>query len=295
MVYRIVIVLLAVLSGCVFADTLGNKEPLSNDAVLAKLRGSVRELLVEVESQSGVEIKFESLGKDSVVVAAYQFWSPDRAIVKLRDGWGDADVAHELIHMQLELGKGYSVLAWRREAEKSKSAEAAIGLVRSYVDDMLVFEGLLGMGLELDGEIIRRQFFDDICTNIPRYLREGRTLKDDGMAHLDNIDGGKYSGLRRVTFLVQAELFKSFYGDRLSDERNKLLDDFISAFRQYRKEQAKKGDRVLALFKKHDIHKKKGHDKILKKWAAMEELDVYVGLSSYVHSDDGFVLPFPEK
>jgi len=149
------------------------------------------------------------------------------------------------------------------------------------------------MGLAIDGEIIKRQFFDDICTNVPKYLKEGKSLRNDGMAHFDNFAGGRYGDLRRSAFLVQAELIVRSYGDKLSDEHKRLVGDFISTFRRFRRRQAAKADKVLGYFKKHDVYTVEGHSKILSEWAALEKLNTWVGLSSYVRKNGGYTLPFP--
>ena len=66
----------------------------------------------------------------------------------------------------------------------------AVELVKSYVDDEVVHARLVDDGYELDGEVLRSQLFDDIYTNVPKYLEEFRPRSDDGMAHLDAISYG---------------------------------------------------------------------------------------------------------
>jgi len=195
--------------------------------------------------------------------------------------------------MKLELVDGYTVLAWRKNVERDKVIESAFGLIRSYTDDMLVFDLLAKMGLRIDGEIIKRQLFDGVCTKVPRYLRAGRSLKNDGMAHLDNVAEGRFSDLRRSTFLVQAELLIKAYGKKLSGEHERLLKDFIDTFRKYRPEEAAKADKVLAFFAEYNLANIKGHARILTAWAALEKLADSVGVSSYVRRDNGFALPYP--
>jgi len=149
------------------------------------------------------------------------------------------------------------------------------------------------MGLKIDGEVIKRQLFDDVCTKVPRYLRAGRMLKDDGMAHLDDVAEGRFSDLRRSTFLVQAELLLKAYKGKFSVKHERRLKDFIDAFRKYRPPQAARADKVLAFFAEYDLATIKGHARILTEWAALEGLDGSVGVSCYVRSADGFILPYP--
>jgi len=266
---------------------------IGRDAVVRRLRGSVRELLEEVEEKTGLSVEFRRLDRRFGVVAQYRFEQPGRPVVELRGDWADEDVAHELMHCRLELVEGYSVLAWRKGVARKKAVEMGFGLIRSYTDDMLVFDRLGRMGLKVDGEVIKRQLFEDVCTKVPRYLRAGRPLKDDGMAHLDKIAGGRYGGLRRCTFLVQVELVLERYGEKLSRGHRRAAEDFVSTFRKYRKEQAEKADEVLELFRNNNINDVKGHAKILSGWARLEGLDEWVGLSRYVRRAGGFVLPYP--
>jgi len=276
-----------------FGEDSGDKRVLGRDSVVNKLGGGIRDLLDEVEKQTGLTVEFRALDREFAVVAQYGFRSPKQAVIRLRSDWEDVDAAHELMHMKLELVDGHPVLAWRRDVERDKTVEMAFGLIRSYTDDILVFDQLVRMGLTVDGQIIKHQFFDDICTKVPKYLRQGRSPANDGMAHLDNIAGGRYADLRRSAFLIQAELIASLYGEKLTDEHNRLLKDFISAFRQFRADQADKADKVLGFFNRHNIKNVKGHAKILRKWAALEGLNKWGGLSSYVRTGDGFTLPFP--
>lgn len=270
-----------------------DKRTLERGVIVRKLRKSIKRFLEEVEAKTGLTAEFKPLDRKFGVVAQYDFKQPNRPIVLLRPDWEDVDVAHELVHMRLELVDRYSVLAWRAKVRRDKSVEKAFGLVRSYVDDVVVFRRLFEMGLAIDGEIIKRQFFDDICTKVPRYLKEGKSLRNDGMAHFDNFAEGRYGDLRRSAFLVQAELIVRSYGDKLSDEHKRLVKDFISTFRRFRGRQAGKADKVLGYFKQHNVHSTEGHRRILSKWAALENLNTWVGLSSYVGRDGGYALPFP--
>jgi len=133
-------------------------------------------------------------------------------------------------------------------------------------------------------------FFDDICTNIPRYLAAGRSRPNDGMAHLDKYG---YGELCRSTFLIQAELVVAHYSASLPPERLKQAQQFITAFRTHRPKEAEKADKILALFRKYDVQTISGHENILKEWSELEGLDRFVGLSAYVHRDGKFVLPWP--
>lgn len=270
-----------------------SQRTLARNEVAGKLRDRIRELLDELEAKTALRVEFRHLDSKAGVVAQYSFEQPRRPVIHLRADWEDVDVAHELMHMKLELVDRFTVLAWRKNVERDKVIETAFGLIRSYTDDMLVFDRLAKMGLKIDGEIIKRQLFDDVCTEVPRYLRAGRMLKNDGMAHLDDVAEGRFSDLRRSTFLIQAELLVKAYAGKFSIEHESLLKDFIDAFRKYRAPQAARADKVLALFVEYDLATIKGHARILTEWAALEGLDTVVGVSSYVRTDNGFVLPYP--
>lgn len=267
------------------------EEVLTRAKVLERLREPARKLLAELETKTGLQVVFQSLPRSSYVIAQYSFDPPSNTpTVLLRSGWKDADVAHELTHMQLDLVEGYRVLAWRRDVAHTKELEAAIGRVRSYVDDQVVHARLARAGYKMDGEVLSPVFFEDICTNIPRYLDEGRARPNDGMAHLDK-EG--YGDLCRSTFLVQMELVVEHYSDSMPAERLKLVKQFITAFRAHRAREAEKADKILALFRRYDVQTLTGHERILKEWSEMEGLDRFVGLSAYVRRDGKFTLPFP--
>lgn len=276
-------------------NTISNQRTLNRDSVASKLRKKIKDLLYNLEKKTHLTVKFRPLERKFSVVAQYHFQQPNRPVISLRSDWEDVDVAHELMHMKLELVDGYSVLAWRKKVPREKSIEKAFGLIRSYVDDVIIFHRLFQMGLKTDGEIIKRQFFDDICTRVPIYLRQGRSLSNDGMAHFDNFAGGQYGDLRRIAFLVQAELFAKSYNDKLSEEHGRLLKDFISTFRRFRRDQAAKADKVLGYFKEHNVLKIEDHKKILSKWVALEGLNSSVGTSKYLWRGSGFVLPYPQN
>lgn len=280
---------------CAIADerVSAGETIVDREEVVEKLRGSIKKFLHRLEDRTGLIVEFRRLESGHLVVAQYRFEQPVRAVVEVRDDWEDVDVAHELMHMKLELVDGYSVLAWRKNVDRDKDVEKAFGLIRAYTDDMLVFEHLVRMGLKADGEVVKRQLFEDICTKVPGYLRAGHSPRNDGMAHFDDIAGGRYADLRRSTFLVQAELVKEAYGSELSSSHRLALEDFISTFRHFRAEQGQKADRVLSLFRAHDIKDVEGHAAILREWAKLEGLDKWVGLSKYSRRNGGYFLAFP--
>lgn len=248
-------------------------------------------MLSDVESRTNLEVNFQSTPSNSYVIAQYKF-NPHTNIptVFLRANWEDVDVAHELMHMRLELVEGYYVLAWRQGIIPSNSIETAFGRIRSYVDDEVVHARLVRDGYRLDADVLKPQLFDDIYTRVPRHLKKLRPRSDDGMAHLDNIG---YGELCRSSFLVQAGRILESYGQELPYERSKLVRRFIEAFRTYRSDEADKADKILALFKKHDVQTVNGHKQILYEWAQMEQLDQFVGVSSYQQQNGKFTLPFP--
>ena len=86
--------------------------------VFSKLRKQVEDSLLTLEQASGLKVEFESLPDSSNVVAQYRFTPFDRPRIYLKSNWEDVDVAHELMHMRLELIEGYSVLAWRAGQKK---------------------------------------------------------------------------------------------------------------------------------------------------------------------------------
>ena len=266
-------------------------EALTRSQVLERLGEPAKKFLAEMETKTELEVVFQPLPRGSYVIAQYRF-DPlsNTATVFLGAGWRDVDVAHELTHMQLDFVDGYRVLAWRRDVARSKEVEAAFGRLRTYVDDQVVHARLARAGYKVDGEVLSATFFDDICTNIPRYLSEGRSRPNDGMAHLDK-DG--YGELCRATFLVQAELVVEHYSASLPPERLKQAKQFITAFRTHRTKEAEKADKVLALFRKYDVQTITGHESILKEWNGMEGLDRFVGLSAYVRREGKFILPWP--
>lgn len=247
-------------------------------------------ILRDVESATDIQIQFHTLD-GSYVVAQYGF-NPHRntATVFLRSDWEDVDVAHELMHMKLELVEGFAVLAWRRDVSQTNAIESAFRQLRSYVDDEVVHSRLVQEGFTLDGEVLKSQLFDDIYTKIPRYLEEPRARQNDGMAHLDGFGFGE---LCRSSFLVQAELICKNYGNSLSDTHRKKARRFVSAFRTHRSREARKADEVLRLFEENDVMTLEGHREILESWARLEALDRFVGPSAYVRLNNRYILPWP--
>lgn len=263
---------------------------MNRSDVLDKLSSRVSSMLHEVEKACGLEVQFQSL-TGSFVVAQYSY-DPyaNSATVLLRSGWEDVDVAHELTHMKLELVEGFAVLAWRNGVARPAAVEAAFGRVRTYVDDEVVHSQLAQQGFKLDGEVLKSQLFDDIYTNIPKYLRKLRPREDDGMAHLDRFG---YGELCRSCFLVQAELVRTNYGDVLPDSHRKKLRRFIDDFRTHRSVEAAKADHVLDLFRANAVATVVGHRQILESWAQLEGLDRFVGVSTYRKQGNRYVLPWP--
>lgn len=186
---------------------------MDRNTILDRLRPHVKDLFISLEKETKLEIEVESLSAN--VVAQYSFTPPNRPIILLRGDWEDVDVAHELVHMKLELIEGYSVLAWRRNIEKSRSTERASARIRGYVDDEVVHRRLVKYGYELDGEVLKSQLFDDVYTNVPNNLKKLPAPLDDGMAHLDEIG---YGDLCRSSFLVQAQLILEYYSEKLKNE-----------------------------------------------------------------------------
>jgi hypothetical protein len=258
--------------------------------VIDNLDSRVVTILDEVESATGLQVQFQTL-TGSYLAAQYRF-DPhsNAATVFLRSDWEDVDIAHELMHMKLELVEGFAVLAWRGDVSQTKAVEAAFGRVRGYVDDEVVHLRLVQEGFTLDGEVLKSQIFDDIYTNVPRYLQKLRPRPADGMAHLDEFG---YGELCRSSSLVQAELICENYYSALSDAHRKKVRRFVSAFRTHRSPEAGKADKVLRLFKSNNVMTVTGHKEILKSWARLEALDRFVGPSVYTRRDNRYILPWP--
>lgn len=263
---------------------------MNRSDVIDNLDSRVVKILDEVESATNLQVQFQTLTR-SYVAAQYRF-NPrsNTATVLLRSDWEDVDIAHELMHMKLELVEGFAVLAWRSDVSQTKAIEAAFGRVRGFVDDEVVHSRLVQEGFTLDGEVLKSQIFDDIYTKVPRYLQKLRLRPDDGMAHLDEFG---YGELCRSSFLVQAELIYKNYSSSLSDVHRKKVQRFVSAFRTHRSPEAGKADRVLRLFESNNVMTVEGQKEILKSWARLETLDSFVGPSIYTRRDNCYILPWP--
>jgi len=279
-------------AGCVLAlgAPLQEKE-VTRESAVGQLDERAAKLLEEVESKTGLRVAFEPLPRSSYVIAQFRFDPATQTpTVSLRSGWRSHDAAHELMHMKLDLVDGYRVLAWKRGAERSANVEAAFGRVRSYVDDQVVHARLARLGYRMDGEVLSPVLFDDLYTKVPRYLDEDRPRPDDGMAHLDAKGHGD---LCRASFLVQAELVARLPADVLPEERREKTRRFIASFRARRAREAERADRVLALFREHDVQTPAGHERILKGWTELEGLDRHVGVSAYRKEGGKYLLPWP--
>lgn len=263
---------------------------MNRSKIIDKLGCCVSTILSEVEKACGLQVQFQALSK-SPVVAQYSY-DPctSTATIFLRSDWEDVDVAHELMHMKMELVKGFIVLAWRRRIDHTPAIESAFGRIRNYADDEVVHSWLAKQGLVVDKEVLKSQLFEDIYTNVPRYLAKMLPREQDGMAHLDK-DG--YGELCRCSFLIQAELVRSNYNSVLSDSHRQKLNQFINVFRAHRSVEAAKADQVLVFFRANDITTVEGHRHILDSWAQLENLNRFVGLSAYTKNGNGYILPWP--
>ena len=291
-----VLLLTALLSGAGWAAEPAG--PTTNALLRAEFlqgaRPALRQLLADTEERSGLRMTFTALPEKDWVVARCTY-DPFRneALIQLRRGWQDVDVAHELMHLRMELLEGFSLLAWRRDVLHTEAREAAFGRVQTYVNDEVVHWHLVQAGLKLDGEVLRPPLFDDIYANVARYLEEDRTRANDGMAHLDKLGHG---ALCRAAFLVQAELILKNYRAQLPPERIQKAERFVRAFRAHRPEETTKAAAVLALFREHDVQKPAGQREILRRWAALEGVDQFVGVSTYQKTARGnYILPFPTR
>jgi len=254
---------------------------------------AITNLLADTERRIGLPMVFVLLPTNDLVVARCIF-DPfkNEPCIQLRTGWQDVDVAHELMHMRMDLLEGFSVLAWRRDVAHPAEVEQAFGRLQSYVNDEVVHTQLARAGLRPDDEVLRPPLFDSLYTDAARYLEEGRDRANDGMAHLDQSGQGT---LCRSAFLVQAELLLKNWRERLPAHRIEQTERFVRAFRAHREVESKRADAVLDLFRKHDVQTPAGQREILRAWAAMEQLDRFVGVSSYRKTEEGrYILPFPE-
>ncbi len=270
-------------------------------AVDARLRGSffeqarpaISNLLVETENLGGRKMVFVAAEEGESVVARCPYdVERQEPRIFLRQGWLDVDVAHEAMHMRLDLVEGFGMLAWRRDVRHADAVLAAFGRVQTYVKDEVVHARLVKMGLKVDGEVIRPNLFDSIYRNATRYMEEGRDRPNDGMAHLDKLG---YGVLCRVCFLVQAELLLNNYRDKLSPGRIALVEKFICTFRAQRPAESARADKILELFRRNDVQTPAGHDEILRAWAKVEGLVKFVGVTCYRKEQEShYTLPFPE-
>jgi hypothetical protein len=260
---------------------------------LEKARCSIRELLLETESQIGTRIAFVALPKDDPVSARFLYDTRlQEAQVQLRPGWEDVDVAHELIHTHMDLMDRFPMLAWKRGAQRLLSSEIAFARLQTYVKDEIVHARLVKMGLRLDGEVFRPPLFDSLYTRAAECLEKNPNTANDGLAHLDKAGLGV---LCRACFLLQAELLLKNYRDLLPVGRVQQTERFIRAVRQHRPREAAHADTILKILEQHDIATREGHRGALLAWAKLEGIDHVVGASCYQKSDGGkFLLPFPD-
>jgi len=254
-------------------------------------RQSISELLQRIQQATQLEVRFTTLPSDAGVYAQYYF-DPHNQIptIRLSNAATDVDVAHELIHMELELVDGFAVPGWKHGVDRFNGAERAFGLVRSYVDDEVVHKRLIDLELTFDGDIIRPPFFEDLCTTVPVQLNRGLARALDGMTHMDGIGHGH---LRRVAFLIQAELIRNSYSDLLTEDHYKRLVLFVDSFRNWRRPESLLADVVLQWFSDFDVLSVDGHYEILSRWLEFEGLLGYVGTSRYEKTDGKYLLPWP--
>ena len=263
---------------------------LERQVILESLKPAVREAVEGFEESAGVKVEFRDMpGKASV--KAQTVFDPRSAmpIVWLAQEWRDADVAHEVEHMRMQLVDGFGLFAWRSRTTP-KDVDAACTRILTYVADEVVHERLRKLGLEFAGEIIDSnlwKFYREVTVR----LRSGATLRTDGMTHIDGEGRGKVC---RAAYFVQATLLVE--GRRpLQPGHVAATKAFIETFAQKRKREAKYAGRILELFKANDVQTISGHDKILAAWAGMEGILEHVGVSHYVKGDDGrYMLPWPQ-
>lgn len=290
----VILLLLALLAGgCTTHEpALLSSDPALRREFVQRARPAIRRWLADTERQVGLRMNFVSLPDDDPVLARC-IYDPFRnePQIQLRHGWQDVDGAHELMHMRMDLLEGFSVLAWRREVPHGEAVEAAFARVQTYTNDEVVHAQLVKAGLALDGEVLRPPLFDDLYANVARYLEEGRPRPEDGMAHLDKLG---YGPLCRAAFLIQAELLLQNYRAQLPPRRVAQAERFIRAFRATRSPETAKAESVLALFGRYDVQSPDGQRGILRRWAELEGVDRFVGVSRYERAPQGnYLLPFP--
>lgn len=295
------ILMLVLTASSVMAMAGDDRSEPADQAADARLRASffecarpaISNLLVETENRVGRKMVFVA-APVSEPVAARCLYDVERhePRIFLRPGWRDVEVAHEAMHMRLDLVEGFGMLAWRRDVKPTDAVLAAFGRVQTYVKDEVVHARLVKMGLKMDGEVFRPTLFDSVYRNATRYMEEGRDRPNDGMAHLDKLG---YGVLCRVCFLVQAELLLKNYREKLSPGHGALAAMFIRTFRAQRPAESARADKILELFRKNDVQTPAGHDEILRAWAKMEDLDKFVGVTWYRKDQEShYTLPFPE-
>jgi hypothetical protein len=121
-------------------------QTVNRQGVINRLSRQNSEFLKQLETDTGLVVQFEPLNPGCEVIAQYRFNPPDGSVISLRQDYEDFDIAHELIHMQLELVEGYYVLAWRQHVKPEYSIERAFARVRVYVDDEVVHARLVKKG-----------------------------------------------------------------------------------------------------------------------------------------------------
>jgi hypothetical protein len=263
---------------------------MDRDEIIPKLRQQIKDLLFSTEGETGLQVAFGPLPDANGVMARYQFTPLDKPRIYLHSDWEDVDVAHELIHMRLELIEGLFVLAWRSNVEQSEPIDRVCNRIRTYVDDEVVHARLAKFGYRLDGEVLRPQIFGLYATAASK-LKKGRARFDDGMTSMDDIGCGD---LCRSSFLVQARLIQKSYADSLEDPHPQRLRRFIDAFETHLVVETERADAITELFENHDVQSFEGHKQILSKWAHIENLHRFFGVARYRQCESGFCLPFPE-
>lgn len=258
------------------------------EEMLGKCRPAIKRLFLETEAALRSTIELRPLEGDGPVLAASVYDGETSApTIFARQDAMDVDIAHELMHLRLDLLDRFSVLAWRRDVKHDRAVEGAFGRIRSYVDDDIVHRRLVALGLQPDGEVIRPPLFDRLYAPAADNLDRGAVRGKDGMGHLDPIGHG---ALCRAAFLVQAEQILAQYGTRLSPDHRAKTERFIRAFRATRAEESALADRILALFAANDVDTDAGHQAISDGWVALEGLASFVGSTRY---EVRYALPFP--
>ena len=131
---------------------------------LEQARPAISNLLVETENLVGRKMVFVAAGEGEPVVARCIYdGERHEPRIFLRQGWLDVDVAHEVMHMRLDLVEGFGMLAWRRDVARTDAVLAAFGRVLTYVKDEVLHARLVKMGLKMDGEVIRPTLYAETC------------------------------------------------------------------------------------------------------------------------------------